>query len=172
VSRAPSVKVPDESAPGDSTATKSETKEVTIGGFKFTVPADWEQQPPKSTVLLGEFSIPGDAGPARLTLSSATGGVEANLERWRGQFRPGPTDPEPRETSITFSGKEGTLLELTGTYTDMFSGGSPSRGWKMLGVAVPFGDTNFFVKMTGPASTATARKDEFIKFVESAQMVK
>ncbi len=154
-------------APGSSART--EPYEASVGGFKFTVPADWQQQQPKSDVLLGEFTIPGEAGSARLTLSSAGGGIEANLERWRGQFSRGPNDLEPRESEITFDGQKGTLIELSGTFTDMFSGGRPSKNWRMLGVAVPLGPTNFFVKLTGPQATVTAQKDAFVKFVESAK---
>jgi len=153
--------------PGSSART--EPYEASVGGFKFTVPADWQQQQPKSDVLLGEFTVPGEEGAARLTLSSAGGGTEANLERWRGQFSRGPNDPEPRQSDITFDGQKGTLIELSGTFTDMFSGGRPSKNWQMLGVAVPLGPINFFIKLTGPQATVSAQKDAFIKFVESAK---
>ena len=146
----------------------TEAYEASVGGFKFQVPGDWEEKPPKSDVLLGEFSIPGDAGPARLTLSSARGGIEANLDRWRGQFQAGPNDPPPRQSEIQFDGKDAVLIELNGTYSDMFGGGKPTRNSSMLGVGASLGETEFFVKMTGPAETVAARRDEFLKFVESA----
>ena len=169
IAKAPAVDAPKASK---SDAKKTEPYEATVAGFKFTVPADWTEQPPKSQFVLGEFSIPGEGGTARLTLSSAGGGIEANVERWRGQFHRGPNDPEPRESEITFDGQKGTLVELAGTYTDMFGGGSPTKGWRMLGVAVPLGSTNYFVKLTGPAAIVIPRHDEFVKFVESAKMQK
>ena len=152
-----------------SLSAKTEPYEATVGGFKFTVPADWQEQPPKSQFVLGEFSLTGEGGPARLTLSSAGGGLEANIERWQGQFSRGPNDPEPRQSEITFDGQKGTLVELSGTYTDMLSAGNPGKNWRMLGVAIPLGPTNFFVKLTGPQATVTAQKDAFVKFVESAK---
>lgn len=155
-----------------SLSTKTEPYEATVGGFKFTVPADWQEQPPKSQFVLGEFSLTGEGGPARLTLSSAGGGLEANIERWQGQFSRGPNDPEPRQSEITFDGQKGTLVELSGTYTDMLSAGNPGKNWRMLGVAIPLGPTNFFVKLTGPQATVTAQKDAFVKFVESAKAEK
>ena len=154
-------------APGSSA--KTEPYEAAVGGYRFTVPAGWQEQPPKSDVLLGEFTIPGEGGSARLTLSSAGGGTDANLERWRGQFRRSPNDPEPRESEITFDGRKGILIELSGTFTDMFPGSRPSKNWRMLGVAVPLGPINYFIKLTGPQATVTAQKDAFIKFVESAK---
>lgn len=170
-------KAPALEAPGD-TPTKKESKpktepyEATVAGYKFTVPADWEEQPPKSQFVLGEFSIPGEGGPARLTLSSAGGGIEANIERWHGQFSRGPNDPEPRESEITFDGNKGTLVELAGTFTDMMNAGNPSRSWRMIAIAVPMEQTNYFVKMTGPEKLLTARRDEFLKFVESGRRAK
>ena len=169
---APELETAAKPKPNGSTSPKSEPHAVTVAGFKFMAPADWEEQPPKSQFVLGEFSIPGEGGTARLTLSSAGGGIEANVERWRGQFSPGPNDPEPRESEITFDGKPGTLVELAGSYTDMFAGGAPNKNWRMLGVAVPMGPTNYFIKLTGPESTVAPRRDEFLKFVESARMAK
>jgi hypothetical protein len=154
------------------TDAKTEPYEATVGGFRFLVPPTWTEQPPKSQFVLGEFSIPGAEGAARLTVSSAGGGVEANLERWRGQFSRGPNDPEPKESEITFDGQKGTLLDLVGSYTDMFGGGKPNRNWRMLGIAVPMGSTNVFVKLTGPQSTVTDQREAFLKFVESAKTEK
>ena len=170
----PIVKAPALDSPKASPARPagSKPRDVSLAGFQFSVPANWEEQPPKSQFVLAEFSISGEGGAARLTLSSAGGGIEANVERWRGQFLRGPNDPEPRESEITFDGKKGTLVELAGTYTDMFGGGSPTKGWRMLGIAVPLGETNYFVKLTGPAATVDPRRDQFLQFIESARMEK
>ena len=169
MAKAPALDSPKASKPQP---TDGKLRDVTVAGVKYSVPADWEEQPRKSDFVLGEFSIPGEGGAARLTLSSAGGGIEANVERWRGQFNRGPDDPEPKESEITFDGKPATLVELAGTYSDMFGGGAPNKSWRMLGVAVPLGTTNYFVKLTGPAKTVTPRRDEFLKFVESAKMEK
>lgn len=163
---------PDNKGDASAESAKQKPREVSVAGFKFMVPGDWEEQAPRSQFIMGEFSIPGEGGPARLTLSSANGGIEANVERWKGQFNRGPSDPDPRESEITLDGKKGTLLELSGTFTDMFSGGVPNKNWRLLGVAVPLGPTNYFIKLTGPATVVTPRKDEFLQFVDSARMLK
>lgn len=172
VTKAPALESAAKTKPGKGSTTQSGDYDATVGGFKFKVPGDWEEQPPKSEFVLGEFSIPGPDGNARLTLSSAGGGVEANVQRWRDQFAPGPNDPDPRESEVTFDGHKGTLVELAGSYSDMLSRGGPNRNWRMLGVAVNIGPTNYFVKMTGPATTVNPRREEFLKFVESARMEK
>ena len=151
-----------------SSTSETEPHRVSVGGFQFMVPAGWQQQPPKSEFVLGEFTLPGVGGSARLTLSSAGGGIEANIERWRGQFRRGPNDAESRESTITFDGRRSSLVEISGTYSDMFNGRQPSPQWRMLGLAAPLGPTNFFIKLTGPLATVIDQKDAFLQFAESA----
>lgn len=167
----PKAKSLEGSADGKPSAEESsdQPKETVVGGYQFTIPAGWTSKPLASDVLLAEYSVPGEGGPGRLTLSMAGGDIESNLSRWRGQFRRGPEDPEARESPIRFDGQSGTLLELTGTFTDMFNSKDPSRNWQMLGAAIPIGPTNFFVKLTGPRSTVESQRETFVKFVESAK---
>ena len=147
-----------------------EATERRIGGVKFKIPADWEEKALSNTMIHGEYSLPGEAGAARLTLSTTGGGTEANMVRWKGQFRRSPSDPEPVESRITVAGKEVTLLELYGTHTEMFGGGAPKSNWQLLGAAIPIdSDKNYFVKLTGPRETVTARHDEFLNVIKSAR---
>ena len=147
-----------------------EPAERLIGGIKFQIPAGWEEKTLSNNMILGEFTLPGEAGPGRLTLSTAGGGTSANMDRWRGQFQPGPNDPEPKESRIRGAGKEVTLLEVHGMFNDSFGGGGPKQNWQLLGVAIPVdSDHNYFVKLTGPKETVSARRDEFIKFIESSR---
>ena len=144
-----------------------------IGGMRFEVPAGWEEKTLSSTMILGEFALPGEACPGRLTLSTAGGGTAANMDRWRGQFQIGANDPEPKESQILASGKDVTLLEVNGTFTDTFGGGGPRPNWQLLGVAIPIdSDHNYFVKLTGPKETVSARREEFLKFIESSRLEK
>lgn len=67
------------------------------------------------------------------------------------------------------AGKAATLVDACGTFSDMFD--KPKKpNWQILGVAIPIdAEHNYFVKLTGPRETVSARRDEFLKFVESAQ---
>lgn len=150
-----------------------EPAERLIGGVKFEIPAGWEEKTLSNSMILAEFSLPGEAGSGRLTLSTAGGGTAANMDRWRGQFQTGPSDPAPSETQISAAGKEVTLLDVQGTFTDTFGGGGPKSNWQLLGVAIPIdADHNYFVKLTGPRETVTARREEFLKFVGTARFEK
>ena len=141
-----------------------------FGDAKFDVPAGWEEKPAASSVLLGEFRVPGDSGPARLTLSTAGGGTASNMDRWKGQFQRGPSDTEPKESTLTIDGKTATLIEIHGTFNDTFGGGGPKPDSELLGVAIPIdADHNYFIKLTGPKSTIEAAREKFTAFVNSAR---
>lgn len=149
---------------------RAESKERVIGGIRFDVPSDWEEKAPSSSMLMAEYRLSGDSGPGRLTFSTAGGGKDANVDRWKQQFHRGPNDAEPQETAIVLAGKNGTLIEVTGEFTDMFGGGAAKPDWQLLGVVVPIeADQNFFIKLTGPAKTLQSRKEEFMRFLQSAR---
>ena len=67
---------------------------VARGGFSLEAPEGWEQVQPKSGIVETEFSIPteakaADGGPlpaGRMTVMGAGGSVQANIDRWYGQF--------------------------------------------------------------------------------------
>ena len=149
------------------------TTEKVIGGMRFEIPAGWDEKALSSTMILGEFSLPGSAGAGRLTLSTAGGGTAANMDRWKGQFQRGANDPEPIESQISVAGKDVTMIEVYGTYSDMFGGGGPKSNWQLLGVAIPVdSQQNYFVKLTGPRETVSARREEYLKFIGSARFEK
>jgi len=142
--------------------------ERNFNGAIFQTPTVWEEVPKKSDFVIAEFQVPGQDGPARLTLSTAGGDVAANIDRWRGQFQRGAEDPAPRESKLNVDGKEATLVELFGSFRDMLNQGGPQPASAMLGVVIPLRETNYFVKLTGPRTTITATRETFVKFVESA----
>jgi hypothetical protein len=164
-------------APSISAATASggsqvlaEPTEKQFPGIRLTIPAGWEERPLTSEFIQAEYSVAGDDGAARVTLSSAGGGVDANLERWQSQFQRGPDDPEPVRTDLRVDGVDAVILELHGTFRDGFGGGGPRQNWTMLGAVIPTGPANFFLKMTGPKTTVAAAREQFIKLVESASL--
>ena len=155
----------------NSTVKASQASTVKLyGGVKFEFPSGWEEKALSNAMILAEFSLPGEAGPGRLTLSTASGGMAANIDRWKSQFQRGAGDSEPNESKVTAAGKEATLIEVSGSYSDMFGGSGPKPNWQLLGVVIPIDSQhNYFVKLTGPRPTISARRDEFLKFVASAK---
>lgn len=150
----------------------TEAVEKRFEGITLTIPAGWEERPAASEFIQAEYRVSGDAGPARMTLSSAGGSVDANLDRWQGQFQRGPQDAAPERDTVTVDGVEATIIELNGTFTDGFSKDGPQRNWCMLGAIIPTGPANFFLKLTGPRETVAAHRDEFRGMVKAARLGK
>lgn len=157
------------SATNDAGTVLAEAKERVFEGITVTVPAGWEERTPASEFIQAEYRLTGPGGPARLTMSSAGGGMDANIDRWRGQFTRGADDPAPQEETITIGGEPARLIELHGTFRDGFGGGAPQPKSTMLGAVIPTGPANFFVKLTGPRETVAEHREAFRTLVTTAR---
>ena len=58
------------------------------GGLSLNAPAGFQRVRPKSGMVETEFAIPseGDSPAGRMTVMGAGGSVQANVDRWAGQF--------------------------------------------------------------------------------------
>lgn len=137
----------------------------------YDAPAAWTSAPNPSPMRKATFKIPkagGEPEDAELTVSSAAGGVEANVKRWEGQFGPeAKAKTEPR----TVNGLKVTVVEVKGKIAGGGMMGMPSTAAKenqmLLGAVVDAGDRQHFFKMVGGEKTVTAAKKDFDKFVAS-----
>ena len=166
---------PDEPLEYQPPATPTESYQTTISGFTFTVPAGWREvqlTPDQQGFIDARFEIPAAGEDVSLTLSTVGGGVQANVDRWIGQFTlsEGVT---PEIETLTIDGIDVTWVELRGAFGGSggpFAGGSPPQtGWMMLGVAFEGEPRDFYLKLTGPAEAVDDLKADFRGFVESAR---
>lgn len=135
----------------------------------WTAPASWSQQPNASAMRKATFKIPraaGDSDDGELSVIAASGGVDANVQRWAGQFG----GAKPTSESRTPNGLKVTVVSMKGT----FAGGMPGMGaatpkdnWMLLGAIVDLGEEQWFFKATGPEKTLTAARKDFDAFVGS-----
>lgn len=95
--------------------------------------------------------------------------MDANIDRWRGQFTRGVDDPAPQEETITIGGEPARMIELHGSFRDGFGGGAPQPKSTMLGAVIPTGPANFFVKLTGPRETVAEYREAFRTLVTTAR---
>ncbi len=136
----------------------------------WEAPKAWQSMPNANTMRKATYKIAkasGDAEDAELTVSSAGGGVDANIKRWAGQFGNADAKTEPR----TVNGLKVTLVEIKGTFA---SGGgmmggptTPKDKFMLLGAVVDGGERQHFFKMTGPEKTVMAAKKDFDALVAS-----
>jgi len=145
-------------------STKSETLSFANGKITVEKPASWKTVPPKSNIVQYEFRAP---------VMGATGGIEANIVRWIGQFE-GLTRADAKIDKKTIQKTTVHIVELEGTYKDSMGGGPFAPGpvkkmenHAMIGLIFELeGGETVFVKMTGPKKTVAAEREAVMKMVE------
>jgi hypothetical protein len=151
---------------------------IDAGGLTFQAPAAWKSNPPSSPMRRAELKVPpveGDKEPAELVVFAFPGGagtVEANVQRWRSQFKDADGNP-PRIESKTVKGKnvDVTRVETAGHYYPSQFPGRPKEpdrpNYRLLGAIVETPTTGYFIKMVGPDRTMLAARDAFDQMIAS-----
>ena len=148
-------------------------------GFSLAAPEGWKRVQPKSSIVETEFSIPSEGEglqPGRMTVMGAGGSVQANVDRWYGQFaQPDGSDTKSKATAkkIKLAGCDVTIVDISGTYKDApagpFAGGKAvdRPDYRMLAAIVETPDRgNYFLKFYGPGKTVAKHADGFRTMVE------
>ena len=154
--------------------------EVANGTVTLPVTAAWEQVQPRVNIIEHEFRIPrveGDDADGRLTIMVAGGGVEANIDRWLGQFKPGggqrpQNEAEPAQEVV--DQVKIHWVDIRGTYLDRrgpFAPASERANYRLLGavLGVP-GAGEVYVKFYGPAATLEAHRGAFEKMIKGLHL--
>jgi hypothetical protein len=149
-------------------------------GISWTAPASWKAQAARP-MRAATYSIPlaaGDQGVAECVVNyfgpGQGGGVEANIERWRGQVL--GADGKPATAKIDKRSGRGvpiTIVDTTGTYTGMggpmMGGSKPAAGYRLIGAIAEGPGGSVFFKLTGPAKTIAAQQKNFEQLLASIQ---
>jgi hypothetical protein len=154
------------------------------GSLQFTPPASWKPRPSASAMRIAEFAVPrapGDSEDAEVVIfyfGGSGGSVDANIERWVGQFQAangGPV-PTPQRTASAVGNVKVTAIDVSGTYVAEVRPGSPERfhkpDFRMRAAVVETAQGPYFVKFTGPATTVSRALEsgEFDRFVASLRL--
>jgi hypothetical protein len=153
---------------------------IANGAFSLEAPAGWKRVQPKSGIVETEFAIPseGELPPGRMTVMGAGGSVQANIDRWYGQFAQpdgGATKDKATTKTLKLAGCTVTLVDVSGTYKDMpggpFAGGQAVErpDYRMLAAIVETPGKeqgSHFLKFYGPGPTVAKHADGFRKMVE------
>lgn len=151
---------------------------IADGAFSLEAPTGWKRVQPKSGIVETEFAVPseGDAPAGRMTVMGAGGSVQANVDRWYGQFSQpdgSATKDKALTKSVKIAGCEVTMVDVSGTYKDSpggpFAGGKTvdRPGYRMLAAIVETpASGSYFLKFYGPAVTVAKHADGFRAMVE------
>ena len=149
-------------------------------GVRWTAPAGWKAEAARP-MRAATYSIPlaaGDHGVAECVVNyfgpGQGGGVDANIDRWRGQVQGSDGKPAPAKIDKrTVRGISITTIDASGTYTGMggpmMGGSKPVAGYRLIGAIVEGPGGSVFFKLTGPAKTIAAQQKNFEQLLASIQ---
>lgn len=144
-------------------------------GATFTLPADWVQETPNSSMRLAQAVIPGSGGPGQLTVfyfgPGGGGPVEDNIQRWIGQMEVA-SGTTPQRGDLSLDPFRISWVEVGGTLKPSTMGVGPTTAqpnFRMLGAVVEGQQGPWFFKATGPDKTMTEQRVAFMAMVRSAK---
>ncbi len=153
----------------------------TAPGIRFEPHQEWIAESPSSSMRKAQYRLPaveGDLENAELIVfyfQGGGGGVQANIDRWVGQFSL-PDGGSARSASKTSTrdsnGIPLTVLDVRGTYNRSVGGPmsgqtEPVPGFRMLAAVAETSAGPYFFKLTGPEKTVDAWEDEFDRFLQT-----
>ena len=159
-----------------------ESANLPAGEVSFTAPEGWVQEQPESGMRKAQYSLPGaegseDAELAVFFFPNMGGSVQANLDRWYGQFKQADGSPITEEIvekkTATANNLPVTIVYLTGTYlkpqSSQMMGGPVTEmpDYAMWAAIAETSNGPWFFKATGPQATIDFWRDSFGPFVSS-----
>ncbi len=145
--------------------------EFGVGAFSFERPEGWQWIVPSSPMRKAQLNIgsPG-SDPVEVTFfhfgQGQGGGVQANVDRWFGQFQNAKTG----QSLETLGKTRVTFVQAAGTFLSGMPGGptSPKEGYELRGAILESDSGDVFVKMTGPASAVQSAEAAFRAMIAAA----
>lgn len=153
--------------------------------LKYDTPATWVTQTPTSNLRKAQFGLPkaeGDSADGQLIVyyfgPNEGGGVQANLDRWKGMFKTAGGEPVPDADVVVdkfeASGMAVTLMDISGRYADgtMTPGQAATptaEEYRMFAAVVETPDGPWFFKAVGPQATMAANREAMLGMLKSAR---
>ncbi len=149
-----------------------------VAGLKWTPPAGWKSSGTTS-MRAATYPIPpapGDREGAECAVYffglGQGGSIQANLDRWEGQFKGPAGKPAPAKvTKVAIHGLPVTTIDVSGEYSGMAgpTATAPAvvHGYRLLGAIIESPGGNVFIKFTGPAKTMAANQGKFQQLLDS-----
>lgn len=161
---------------------QTETSTESVAGLIWEVPGNWqiENQRPMRVATYGTPSAEGVEEMGEVAIfyfgPGEGGSVEANIDRWFGQFeQSGLSESQRREATSRESKNINdipvTIVRTTGTYTAAAGPMAPQQdvrpGYKLIGAIAEGPQGAVFFKFTGPDATVQKAEHEFMQLIES-----
>lgn len=149
-----------------------------VAGLKWTPPAGWKSS---GTTSMRAATYPvtpaaGDREGAECVVyffgAGQGGSVQANIDRWEGQFKAsGGKPPQAKVNKINVHGLPVTTIDVSGQYSGMAGPTATApvlvNDYRLLGAIIEGPGGNVFIKFTGPAKTMAANQPRFQQLLDS-----
>jgi len=150
--------------------------------LEFGTPEGWRAVTPKSAMRKAQYELPaqsGDSEDAALVVyqfGERAGPLQANIDRWVGQFEQPDGSPSSEHLSISnrrVRGMDITLVDLRGTYVAESFPGSGERvnkpGMRMLAAVIESSHGPYYCKLVGPERTVDHWEASFQRFLSDVR---
>jgi hypothetical protein len=156
---------------------------IELDGLKSTAPAAWKKQPPnpdpKFKSRVHQFKITkaeGDPEDAEMIVfffgKGGGGGADANITRWKGQFKDAPADKTKQE-KFEVSKVPVNYLDIQGTYllrtvpNDPNSNVVEKKDFRAINAIFASPNGPYYIRLLGPNKTVTAQKKAFDEWLKN-----
>lgn len=154
-----------------------------VAPLKYEAPQTWSAVQPSGTMRVDQYQLPAptaEGEPGEMAVFyfgvGGAGGIDANVQRWRGQFTTAEGEPVPDEAFERkveeINGFKVTLVNVSGRYDPgMAMGGTgPKENYAMLGAIVETPNGPWFFKGVGPQETMEHNRDAFREFLQTMRI--
>ena len=148
-----------------------------VAGLKWTAPSSWSNKgsAPMRAATYMVPPAPGDKESSECVVyffgTGQGGSVEANVDRWKGQFTQAGRTAPAQIQKRSVHGLPLTTIDTSGDYSGMGGplAGKPTveAGYRLLGAIFEGPEGNVFIKFAGPAKTVAANQRNFEQLVNS-----
>lgn len=155
---------------------------ASTGAIAFAAQPGWVVEKSTSAMRKAQYKLPHvekdteDAALVVYFFSGQGGDLQANLDRWCGQFEQpdGKKSADVLKTSSrTVNGMQVHDADLSGTYVAETAPGSGEHvrkeGWRMLAAIIDAKEGPYYAKLVGPTATVSKWEESFKSFVDAAK---
>ncbi|MGH9333320.1 MAG: hypothetical protein ACRD21_06170 [Vicinamibacteria bacterium] len=146
--------------------------------LSYDVPKEWKTAPSSSPMRLAQWSYGAESEIVVFYFGEGQGGsVEANLDRWYGQFLQ-PDGSSTRERAKVTKSTVGELAltraDVSGTYVAPVRPGASERhqktDYRMIAAVVEGPSGPWFIRFLGPAGEVSNGEDSFDAFLSGLRL--
>jgi len=150
----------------------------TAGGLRWTAPSGWKSEgtaPMRAATYRIPPTAPDTEGAECVVYffgAGQGGSVQANIDRWAGQFKqPNGSPASAQVHRRTIHGLPVTTIDVSGEYSGMGGPMAAAKtikpGFRFLGAIVENPGGNVFLKFTGPEKIVRTNQRKFEELLES-----